>query len=328
MLKYIHMEKHPKSSPRDVFLHLLGFAALYVSAVTLITLLFAYIDYIFPDRLSFYLSGTLDQIRWSSSALIVIFPVFLLVSWMLSKEFSRSPEKRELRFRKWLIYFTLFIAAVTIIVDLIMLIFNFYSGELTVKFFWKILVVLLATGGIFGYYRWELGRSDKKTTWPRTFAWITMAVIAAALVGGFLIVGAPVTQRARRFDDQRVSALQSIQYQVLNYWQQKDKLPEKIDDLRDDINGFIPPRDPETNELYEYKVVDQATRRFQLCGTFKTNSNFYARSVAPVAVPIRMDYYDPYSQNWDHGIGRVCFDRSIDPDLHGLPERKPIPLAK
>lgn len=320
------MEKKDKSGPRDVFLHLLSFAALYVGVITLMALLFAYIDYLLPDRLSFYLSGTLDQIRWSSSALIVIFPVFLLISMMLGKEFRQSPEKREWRFRKWLTYFTLFMAAVTIIVDLIMLIFNFYSGELTVKFFWKILVVLVAAGGIFGYYHWELNRSDKKTIWPRIFAWITAAIVGIALAGGFLVVGSPATQRARRFDDQRVSALQSMQYQVLNYWQQKDELPEKIEDLNDGITGFIPPRDLETNELYEYAVIDQSSRKFQLCATFKTNSNFYRQSVVPAMPAVRMDYYSPYSQNWDHGIGRVCFDRAIDPDWHGLPERKPPPF--
>ena len=37
--------------------------------------------------------------------------------------------------RKWLVYFTLFISAITIIVDLMIFVYNFLDGELTVKFF-------------------------------------------------------------------------------------------------------------------------------------------------------------------------------------------------
>lgn len=315
LLSYLPMKKNLTSGPREVFFHLLGFASLYVSVITLIALLFAYTDYLFPDRLDFYLSGTLDQIRWSSSVLIIIFPVFIFISWMFSKEFAQAPEKREQRFRKWLIYFTLFVAAVAIIIDLIMLVFNFYSGELTVRFFWKILIVLLMTAGVFGYYREELNRSDRKIAWFGTWAWITSAIVAVALVGGFLMVGSPATQRARRFDDQRAGHLQSLQWQIVNYWQQKSALPVTLDDLRDSLSGFVPPRDPETDASYEYGVVDEADRKFQLCATFKTSSNLYRRSINPLAtVPER--HRDFSIQNWDHEGGRVCFERLIDLDLY------------
>lgn len=319
------MEKNIKSSPQDVFLHLLGFAALYVSVVSFITLFFAYIDYLFPDQLSFYLTGTLAQIRWSSSVLIIIFPVYLFVSWMLGKEFRSNPEKRGLRFRKWLIYFTLFIAAITVIVDLIVLVFNFYSGELTVKFFCRMLIVLLVATGVFGYYRWELHRTEKKTSWPKTFAWIVSAVVATAIAGGFFFVGSPATQRARRLDEQRVNSLQTLQSQIINYWQQKDVLPEDLDDLQDSISGFIPPRDPETNEPFKYLTAKESALTFQLCAVFKTSSDFYSRAPKPL-IPER-GYFDPYRQNWDHAIGRVCFDRTIDPDLYDISKNmKTIPL--
>lgn len=320
------MEKNIKSSPQDVFLHLLDFAVLYVSVVSFITLLFAYIDYLFPDQLSFYLIGTLSQIRWSSSILIIIFPVYIFVSWMLGKEFKKDPEKRALRFRKWLIYFTLFVAAVTIIVDLIALVFNFYSGELTVKFFWKILIVLLVAAGVFGYYRWELNRTEKKTPWPKNFAWIVSMMVGAAIVGGFFMVGSPATQRARRLDEQRVNHLQAIQSQIINYWQQKNALPGELDDLYDSISGFRPPPDPETDLPYEYVITNESSLTFQLCAAFKTSNSFYNRTLKPL-VPER-NFIDPYQQNWDHTIGRVCFDRTIDPDLYGIPERKAVPLAK
>ncbi len=313
------MEKNIKSGPQDVFLHLLGFVSLYVSVITFITLCFAYIDYLFPDQLNFYLTGTLSQIRWSSSILIIIFPVYIFISRMLEKDFKNNPEKRGWRFRKWFIYLTLFIAAVTIIVDLILLVFNFYSGELTVKFFWKILVVLLAAVGVFGYYRWELNRTEKKTNWPRIFARIVSGVVILAVGGGFFIVGSPAIQRARRLDEQRVNNLQSMQSQIIYYWQQKEVLPTALDDLKDSISGFVPSRDPETNESYEYVVINKTSLTFQLCATFKTSSNFYNR--APKLLIPERNFVDPYQQNWDHDVGRVCFDRTIDPDLYGQPDK-------
>lgn len=320
------MEKTIKSTPQDVFSHLLGFISLYVSVITFITLFFAYADYLFPDQLNFYLTGTLSQIRWSSSVLIIIFPVFIFTASLLGKDFQKNPEKRGLRFRKWLIYFTLFVAAVTIIVDLIVLVFNFYSGELTVKFFWKILIVLLTVAGVFGYYRWELNRTEKRTPWPKTFAGTVSVLVAVAIAGGFFIVGSPAIQRARRLDEQRVNHLQSIQSQIINYWQQKDVLPENLDNLHDSISGFAAPRDPETNAVYEYAVTNKASLAFQLCAVFKTSSDFYSRAPKPL-IPER-GFIDPYQQNWDHALGRVCFERTIDPDLYGIPERKAVPLQK
>jgi hypothetical protein len=33
---------------------------------------------------------------------------------------------------------------------------------------------------------------------------------------------------------------------------------------------------------------------------------------------------DPYSGNWEHDAGRVCFDRTIDPTLYPKPEPAPV----
>ncbi|MEK7085265.1 MAG: DUF5671 domain-containing protein, partial [Patescibacteria group bacterium] len=57
-----------------------------------------------------------------------------------------------LRIRKWLVYFTLFAASLFIIGDLIALIYNFLQGELTVRFFLKILTVFFVAGSVFWYY--------------------------------------------------------------------------------------------------------------------------------------------------------------------------------
>lgn len=312
------MENKLKMTPWDFFMHLLGFAMLYASVVSFLTLLFQYINVLFPDKLNFYYTAILNSIRVSTAILVVVFIVFLLINWLLEKDFKKNSAKRDLKFRKWLIYFTLFVAAVTIVIDLITLVYNFYSGELSTRFYLKIAIVLLVAAGVFGYYFWDLKRlSDKKYNLPKILAWVTAVVVLASTVGGFFIVGSPVTQRMRRFDDQRISNLQTIQNEVVNYWQQKEKLPEKLSDLKNSISGFNPPVDPETAQTYEY--ITKEPLSFDLCADFKTKGmggKYFVEMAEPVST-----YQGPYQQNWDHGIGRVCFSRTIDPELYKIKDQ-------
>lgn len=145
-----------KTTPKDFFLNLLAIVALYTSAIGFLTLVFQIINVAFPDPISpegFYnISGYHDQIRWSIATLVIVFPVYLWVSWFLNKDYKKHPEKRDLRIRKWLLYFTLFAAALIIIGDLVTLINFFLQGELTIRFILKVLAVLFVAGSVFYYY--------------------------------------------------------------------------------------------------------------------------------------------------------------------------------
>lgn len=148
-----------KTSPKEFFLHLLSILALYFSAISFLVLIFQYLNIFFiPDILDDYYSrqSAASGIRWSLSALIVVFPVYLLTNWYLNKSYLKEPEKRNLRVRRWLIYFTLFAAAGIIIGDLVSLIYNFLGGELTMRFLLKILAVFFVAGATFTYYFWDL----------------------------------------------------------------------------------------------------------------------------------------------------------------------------
>ncbi|MCL5986776.1 MAG: DUF5671 domain-containing protein [Actinobacteria bacterium] len=303
-----------KSSPKDVFMHLLAIGVLYVSVVSFIALLHQYINIIFPDLLNYYYyTGALNTILWSTSALIVVFPTYLLLSWLLNRDIAREPEKKELRIRRWLIYFTLFISAITIIVDLISLIYNFLGGELTIRFLLKVLVILLITAAVFGFYIWDLRRKEVvKSKKTKTIAWITSAVVLISITGGFFITGTPAHQRQVRLDERRVNDLQMIQNEIVNYWTQKGELPESLNDLENSITGFKPPKDPETNAPYEYRIIDPLT--FELCAVFETSTSHVIQSFKGIPESVA-PYYDPYQQNWNHDEGLVCFTRKIDPEL-------------
>lgn len=304
-----------RSGPKDVFLHLFNIVTFYLTVIGFITLYIQYINAAFPDALNYYFESISGSVRVASSILFVSVPAYLLSAWLLSKELRVVPEKREFKLRKWLLYFTLFVSAITIIIDLITFIYNFLSGELTIQFFLKILVVLVVAGAVFGYYIWELKREDLNSKMPKTLAIILTVVTIVSIGAGFLIIGSPTDQRNRRFDMQRVSDLQMLQGQVLNYWTQKAEIPVKLGDLQDSISGFIVPVDPETGADYEYRTIEKL--KFELCATFKTvGPDSYNQPKSLIYAP-----NDPYSQNWAHQAERNCFTRTIDPELYNVQPR-------
>ena len=311
------LTKAVKITPRDFFMHLLVFAALYATVVSFLSLIFAYINVSFPDQLGFYGDGS-GEIIGPSSILIVIFPVFILVSWFLGKDLKSNPEKREMKFRKWLVYLTLFVAAITIIVDLISLVSSFYNGELTARFLLKMLAVLATATAVFWYYFWDLRRGTSlKTNKPKLAAWISSTVVLAVIIAGFFIVGTPAQQRARRFDQQRIYDLQNIQSQLVNHWIQKGRLPEEAGELSlDQLSGFIWPRDPETRENYDY--VKLTAFSFRICAVFKTESKNENNPSPEFSRPALMTpsmKLNPVNL-WAHGQGQTCFERTIDPELY------------
>ncbi|MDP3779279.1 MAG: DUF5671 domain-containing protein [bacterium] len=302
-----------KSSPKDIFLHLFNIVTFYMSAVSYITLLMQYIEVLFPDPLNYYLSGTLNSIFWSTSILAIAFPSYLLTSWLMERDFANEPTKRHLNVRKWLVYLTLFVAAVTILGDLITLLFNFLNGELTIPFFLKIIIVLAVAAAVFGYYFWDLKQHDKKSVTKRKqIAWIASAVVLISIVLGFVIAGTPGTQRARRFDDQRVTDLQVMQGQVLDYWTRKAELPSDVSQLENPISGFSVPRDPDTNMPYQYTKTGNLS--FELCAEFQLDNSKSSTLQPSYAKYPTAGFREP--ETWMHSADVTCFTRTIDPDFY------------
>ncbi len=311
----------PKVTPKDFFLWLGAMAALYVSTISLITLWFEYINYLFPDELQSYVDPFLGTIRYSIASLVVIFPLYIFLTRFLNQEVRRDSAKKEIWVRRWVIYLTLFVAGITLVVDLIVLINTFLGGDLTTRFILKIVVVLVVIGAGFLYYLYDLrGRWEREEKQAKMIAGIVAVAVLASIVSGFFIIGSPQTQRLFRFDQQKVSDLQNIQWQVVSYWQQKVRLPATLPDLEDPISGFVVPKDSQTGAEYGYRVV--SLRTFELCAVFnlETRSGQIAEKTTAVrpALPAGQYAEGPYgfeSENWQHGVGETCFERTIDPDL-------------
>ena len=301
-----------KVSPKHVFLHLFVIILLYYSTVNFIILLFQCINRWIPDMLTktdyYQLMFSSGAIRFALASLIIVFPVFMITSKYLRKSYITSPAIRDMRTRKWLLYFTLFVAALVIIGDLVGTILAYFNGEITIRFILKAASILLVAGAIFFYYLRDL-RHEKMIASTKIFVWGIIVVVLAAVVAGFFVVGSPKTERARRFDYERVANLQEAQGQIINYWQSKERLPATLGNLSDSISGYVTPIDPETSAAYEYIVTGTTT--FKLCATFNLTSE-----TDMTAEPKYAMYPGGVMENWSHEAGHACFERTIDPELY------------
>lgn len=304
------------TTPKDFFIHLGVLVSLYISVISILTLIFSIIDQVYPKEFS-YTDPYAGGVSLAMAMLLVAFPLCLLFTRALSKEERAVPEKRNLWARKAITYCTLFIAIIVVAVDLIVLLNSFFSGEeITTSFALKVLFIIIVISAVAGYYLYDLRRKQEDDG-ARVRAWYAYGstfYIVLAFGVGFYVMGSPYTQKLKRFDSNRVSDLQMIQNQIIPYWQTKNKLPATLKDFDDPISGFVFPADPLTKVPYEYIVTGKLS--FQLCATFsrETPSGATSGIFSEPALP----YKNVMDENWQHSAGRKCFDRTIDPQRYQL----------
>ncbi len=306
----------PKITPKDFFWQFGALIALYVSAGSLISRLFTVINQAFPDALdqSYYYSASAysSGMRFAIASLIIVFPTYLILSWLISKESAALPGKKALGLRRWLTYVTLFASVALALIDLVTLVNYFLGGEISTRFILKVISVLVIAVGVFFYYLYDLRQSAGEIKRFKIFSIISAALVLVSMVIGFMVMGLPANQRAAQFDMTRINDLQSLQSQITYYYQQKGTVPADLSALADPISNYSIPKDPETGADYQYQKVSALS--FKLCAMFGTDASTTDRVYAPKA--ITLDQYGATNQNWQHDKGNVCFTRTIDPELY------------
>jgi len=330
--------KNSKVTPRFFFISLGVIVTLITSVASFLVLLFESLNKKFPDVLnSFYQYGynsyNFETIRASLATLIIFFPIYIFISYLWVKESSTDIGYKNLIIRKWMIYFIIFLASLLIVIDLVTLVKYFVSGEITTRFIYKVFGALIVGFLVNFYYSLKMKNvnfnSPQSKKWGMVIGVISILLFFGLIIWSFSIMGSPKEQRAWRLDDRRVNDLQGLQYQIIKYWQQKEKLPDTLSQLADPISSFMIPVDPEFEKglTYEYFVKDKLT--FELCATFTApmtkgwNENNYGGGTY-FRVSNKMDIATssyPYpgggiNDSWDHSIGRTCFTRTIDKDIY------------
>src|SRR3989344_6445037 len=282
-----HMDK-PKMTPKDFVLWFGAMASLYAGVVAFITLVFEYINKAYPNPVTsayYYVDPYSSSISYETASLIVLTPVFLILMRMIRRNIAVDPSRKEIWVRRWALFLTLFLAGATIVVDLIVLLNTYLQGEdLTVGFLLKVLTVLLVAGFGFMHFMADLwGYWEREQARARMGNWGVGALVLVTIISRFFIIGTPQQIRVQKQDAIRVQDLQNIQWQVVNYWQQKQKLPASLAELADPISNAMIPVDPQTKEPYEYSSTGKLS--FKLCAMFALEGGTIGYQGRPTRCP-------------------------------------------
>jgi len=303
----------PKASLRDIFINLGAFVALYTVLYSILNLLFTVINTAYPQVTSYgYYAGT-SSISLPVATLIIFFPIFVWLMWLVQRGFSADPSTRNNRVHKWLTYITLFVSGLTLAGDLVTIVYYFIDGQdLTAGFLLKFLSVLVIALGVFLYFisdiRGRLTRNSEKI-------WISLAtiVVIGSIAWGFAVLGSPRSQRLGKYDEEKVSALQSMTYLVSDYYQQHEALPQSFSDLpcvQSSMGGTCV--DSQTKKPYEYQKLSESS--YQLCADFNRASQ---TSDTNSSYPMRVGT----NISWNHPAGHYCFTEKVN-----VMQAQPIPV--
>jgi len=119
-----------------------------------------------------------------------------------------------------------------------------------------------------------------------------VVAVAAVVIVGVILLDSPAQERLRRLDERRVDDLRSISAELDFYWTREGTLPSSLEELADEPGVFIELYDPETGQLYEYRVLGSNT--YELCAQFSRDTAEERNRF--------------YRENWSHSPGRQCFE--------------------
>ncbi|QQR65007.1 hypothetical protein IPH92_00275 [Candidatus Kaiserbacteria bacterium] len=305
-----------KSSTVDVVVNFFSFILLGITATSLGTLFYQVINKFIKDPLDatvhywYDSSWQTDVIHYAIAALLIAYPLYFFAMHIWFKKFREDEGRSESKLTKWLTYLVLLVAAVTVVGDLITVVYKMLQGEASARFFLKALTILVIAGMIFAFYYLERKKVQYQLDIPRSIfkslGMFTTGLVTVAIVLGFFAGGSPKTERNRTFDVTRASDLTNLVNCVSSYAITYEVLPATLDDLKNSRDYYCNASmtDPETGTAYTYRIVTPSTIRgtervgeFELCATFalqseKANGNSY--------------YYGNSEQWSEHTAGLNC----------------------
>ena len=302
-----------KSSTVDIVINFFSFILLGIIATALGTLFFSIIEQSFPDRLSVNpyadVSAAVSGIHYAIAALLIGFPLYAGALFIWFRTFREDEGRTESRLSQWLTYIVLLAASVTLVGDLIAVVFTFLQGEITWRFFFKALTVFGIAGLIFGFYFFERRKIQYHRDIPRKtfqiFGWSVAGIVSVGILLGFFVGGSPNTARKQGFDVRRANDLSTLAGCIQGYAGDFGALPDSIDVLkRSSAYAYCADfmRDPETGETYRYRVVassrvegESRVGEFELCADFLLASSGASE----------MAYSAPFPWS-EHNAGRAC----------------------
>lgn len=295
------------NTARNFALQLGSLIALYVSLSALIAVVFGVINVLYPDAAQGYWAydGAQQGIRVGVAMLIVFFPTFVVITRFVN-QIRRKETGTYLTLTKWLVYLSLLVGGCILLGDLVTVILTYLNGDVTLRFILKAVTLLLVIGAAFYYYI-----KDAKGYWnnhekeSKLYAAGASVVVIAVLVLGFMHSETPKQVREMKLDDQQTQNLQDMQYRIEDHFRINKALPANTQML---YVGVEEPKAPEGRTAYSYKTIDTDT--YQLCATFAYPSQAMSKDAQRPVETAPDGTKNPYN-NWDHGAGLTCFERTV-----------------
>lgn len=300
------MENH---TAKHFVLQLGSLVSLYLSLSFLLVLVFGVINLIFPDATDnvWEIESASQMIRIGISMTLVFFPTYIILTRIVNKARRRDREHSYLGLTRWLIYLSLLIGGAALLIDLVTVINTFLNGEITARFIYKALAVLVVVGAAFYYYALDAkGHWIKNEKQSITYGTVAAVLVALAIILGFANIKTPTDVREQKLDQTQIIDLQNTQSRIQDHLYKTGELPETISEL---YSGVEAPRAPEDRPAYTYQQTDTG---FKLCATFSNpserNDHYYA---TPYGINTAGGPVIANPDNWEHGTGEWCFERTV-----------------
>lgn len=157
-----------------------------------------------------------------------------------------------------------------------------------------------------------------KLTPMNIFGGLVIIAVIGVVIGGFIATGSPNKNRLIKLDNEKVIRLNNLNYEISNYFNDKQKLPNVLSDLPvSELNN-----DPQINKPFEYKILDK--NKFELCADFNLASKdpnprlYYASKPPP--------FLESDPKFAIHQQGRNCFQNTTTLiDANVIPPPRMIP---
>ena len=290
----------------DAFLNLFSLITLGWTAIALGIIFFQIIDkFLSPGNVAHLSRFSQQGLKFGVASALIVAPIFLLIVCSLHKKYKLGTLNPQSGVYRWLTYLILLIAGLNIIGRLIQLVFQLLDGDYTLASILKIVVVLLIAGGIFGYYWYDLKRTDysKRSQISIIFFAVILVVVVVSIITSFFVIDSPMTAQIKKHDQQRVNDLSGLDSMINSYYRENGELPADLTAAR-----LVQFKDPKTGEPYSYEVIGEG--KYELCATF--------------ALAAEEDLKYPYYADRDwyyHQAGRQCFETAVTDG-----EFKPLPV--
>lgn len=290
-------------SAAEAFSYGLAFVALGLTVGHLVALWFVLIDRWLPEPGALPWQGA-GAMRWSMAVLVVAFPLFLWLDWRVVRNSAADPAARRSAVRRWFATAALFFAVLALVGNLIAVIYAFLSGELTLRFVMKALVVAAVAGAVLGYFR-PLRAEAVPPRRPVALAAL-VAMVGLALLAGLWAAGGPMQGRAELRDRARLDDLWRLSDQLRCLAEEAGAVPEAV--TASPACPLVQRRaDPYTGAPYAFERISDVA--FRVCGGFETDG--------AALMPWRTGGFDPST-----GCLTVQLDRALPgPAADGQPPR-------